>query len=154
MNQRSEEIVSIRVMPDIRMLPVIQKVTQEICGQLGLSREGALKTALAVEEVFSYCLKLVLRESKPSRITLTCRREEASLLVMIDHQGPRGELEKHFQPGREGAFPLTSFDAIGLKIARDIRDDLRYVQLFDGTSRFTISVNLPPEEPSGGGRGK
>ena len=148
MNQHNHDIISITVMPDIRMLPVIQLITQEIGDQLGLEKEKLLKTTLAVEEVFGYCLKMVRKEKDPSRITMTYRRQDASLHIITEHQGPQGVLERHFLPGREESFPLTSFEAIGLKIAHDILDDLRYVRLYDGRSRYTATIKLPPEFPS------
>lgn len=148
MNPHSEEIIGITVMPNIRMLPVIQKITQEIGEQFGLGKDKALKTTLALDELFGYCLKLVQKEEKPSRITVTYRQELTSLHIIIEHQGPPGVLEKHFLPGREESFLSTTFDAVGLKIARDIVDDLRYIRLYDGTNRFTVTINLPAERPS------
>ncbi len=147
-NVSTEDIVSITVMPDIRMLPVIQKVTQEIGEQLGLEKDRIVKTTLAVEEVFGYCIKMVRKEKKKklSRITISYRQEQTSLHIRIEHQGPHGTLEKHFLPGREESFLLTTFEAIGLKIAHDILDDLHYVQLYSGTNRFTIVINRPPEK--------
>jgi len=143
MKQHTEDILNLNVMPDIRMLPVIQKVTQEICDQVGLGEQKTLKATLALEELFDYCLKLVRREEKPSRIAVTYRKEEKSLLLIIEHRGPHGLLEKHFIPGREESFLLTTFDAVGLKLAHDSVDDLRYLMLYDGTNRFTVTINLP-----------
>jgi anti-sigma regulatory factor (Ser/Thr protein kinase) len=143
MNQNTEDIIVITVMPNIRMLPVIQKITQEIGDQFGLDKDKTLKATRALEEVFGYCLKMVQKEKKPSRITITCRQEHTSLQIIVEHQGPQGMLERNFLPGREKAFSLTTFEAVGLKIAHDLVDDLRYVQLYDGTNRFTITINLP-----------
>jgi anti-sigma regulatory factor (Ser/Thr protein kinase) len=148
MNQYTGDLISITVMPNIRMLSVIQKITQEIGDQLELSKDKIHKITLAVEEVFSYCLKMVQKEKKPSRITITYRQEHPSLHIIIEHQGPHGMLDKYFLPGREASFLLTTFDAVGMKIARDILDDLRYVRLYDGTNRFTATINLASECPS------
>ena len=148
MNQHTEDIIRVTVMPSIRMLPVIQKITQEIGDQAGLGENKTAKTTLAIEELFGYCLRLVQKEEKPSRITIAYRQEGASLLIIIEHQGPQGLLEKHFLPGREESFLLTTFDAVGLKIAHDVVDDLRYLRLYDGTNRFTVTIKLPPESPS------
>jgi anti-sigma regulatory factor (Ser/Thr protein kinase) len=139
------DIISITVIPNIRMLTVIQKVTQEMGEQCGLEKDRIPKVTLALEEVFGYCLKMVRQEKHPARITITYRRENASLLIIVEHQGPQGLLEKYFQPGREGSFALTTFEAVGLKLARDMMDDLRYVLLHDGTNRFTMTIDLPPD---------
>jgi anti-sigma regulatory factor (Ser/Thr protein kinase) len=138
------DIIKITVMPDIGMLTTIQKITSDVGGQLGLEKDAILKVSLALEEVFSYCLKLIQTEKNPPRITLIYRNEQTSMHIIIEHHGPRGTLEKNFLPGREGSFKMTSFEAIGLQIARNLMDDLRYVQLFDGTNRFTIEIQLPP----------
>lgn len=145
MNKQAHDIISVTVMPSIRMLPVIQLITQEIGDQLGLEKDKILKTTLAVEEVFSYCLKMVQKEKDPSRITITYRQENISLRIITEHQGPQGVLERHFLPGREESFPLTSFEAIGLKIAHDILDELRYVRLYDGRNRYTATIKLSTE---------
>jgi anti-sigma regulatory factor (Ser/Thr protein kinase) len=147
MNQHAEDIIGITVMPNVCMLPVIQKITQEIGDQFGLEKDRILKTTLALEEVFGYCLKMVQKEKKPLRITITYRQEHTSLHIIIEHQGPQGILERHFLPGREESFLLTTFDAVGLKIAHDLVDDLRYVRLYDGTNRFILTINLPSERP-------
>jgi len=130
------------------MLTVIQKITEDISIQCGLVKAEILKTTLALEEVFGYCLKMVKQEKHPSRITITYRHENASLLIIIEHQGPQGLLEKHFLPGKEESFASTTFEAVGLKIAHDCMDDLRYILLHDGTNRFTLTINTPPESPS------
>lgn len=148
MDQHTEDIIGITVMPNIRMLPVIQKITQEIGDQCGLEKDKILKTTPALEEVFSYCLNMVQKEKKPSRINITYRQEHTSLHIIIEHQGHQGILERHFLPGREKSFLLTTFDAVGLKIAHGLVDDLRYVRLYDGTNRFTVTINLPSERPS------
>jgi anti-sigma regulatory factor (Ser/Thr protein kinase) len=145
MYQHPKDVISITVMPNIRMLTVIQKATQVICEQCSLEMDKILKITLALEEVFGYCVKMVRQEKRPSRITITYRQENASLLIIIEHQGPQGLLEKHFLPGREESFKLTTFEAVGLKLAHDFADDLRYVLLHDGTNRFTITITLPAE---------
>jgi len=148
MYRHPKDIISITVIPHIRMLTIIQKVTQEIGEQCSLLSAEILKTTLALEEVFGYCLKMVKQEKHPSRITITFRQENASLLVIIEHQGPQGLLEKHFLPGREESFASTTFEAVGLKLAHDCIDDLCYVLLHDGTNRFTLTIKIPPGCPS------
>lgn len=145
MNQHTEDIIGITVKPNIRMLPLIQKITQEIVEQVGLAKDRIPTTALAMEEVFGYCVKMLRTEKKPSGVTITYRQERTALHIIIEHQGPQGILERYFRPGREESFKLTTFDAVGLKIARDVVDDLRYVRDYDGTNRFTVTINLPPE---------
>lgn len=141
MYRHPRDIISMTVMPDIRMLTIIQKVTQEIGEQCGLEKDKIFKITLALEEVFGYCLKMVGQEKHPSRISITYRQENESFLIIIEHQGPQGLLEKHFLPGREESFASTTFEAVGLKLAHDVLDDLRYVLLHDGTNRFTMTMN-------------
>ena len=149
MTRQAQELLRITLAPRIRMLPILQAATREIGDQLGLDGERILKITLAVEEVFGYCLRMGRKEQQPSSVTVAYRQEQACLQVVIEHQGPQGLLERHFLPGREGSFSLTTFDAIGLKIAHDILDNLSYVRLYDGTGRYTISVDLPPAAPAG-----
>jgi anti-sigma regulatory factor (Ser/Thr protein kinase) len=75
---------------------------------------------------------------------MTYRNEQTSLHIIVEHHGPQGTLEKNFLPGREGSFKMTSFEAIGLQVARKLMDDLCYVRLFDGTNRFTIVIHYLP----------
>ena len=147
MYRHPKDIINITVMPDIRMLTTVQKVTEDIGKQCGLAEPEILKTTLALEEVFGYCLKMVKQEKHPSGITITCRQENAMLLIIIEHQGPQGLLEKHFLPGKEASFASTTFEAVGLKLAHDSLDDLRYILLHDGTNRFTLTINTPPDCP-------
>jgi anti-sigma regulatory factor (Ser/Thr protein kinase) len=144
MYHHPRDIIGITVIPNIRMLKIIQNITQDIGAQCGLEQDKISKVTLAVEEVFSYCVKLVRTEKTPSRITITYRQEQTSLLIIIEHQGPRGLLEKHFLLGRKESLLLSTFEAIGMHIAHNLLDDLRYVRLFDGTNRFTVTINTPP----------
>jgi hypothetical protein len=47
-------------------------------------------------------------------------------------------------PGKEESFASTTFEAVGLKLAHDCIDDLRYILLHDGTNRFTLTISTPP----------
>lgn len=148
MYRHPRDIISITLIPNIRMLTIIQKVTHDIGEQCNLEKNKILNLTLAIEEVFGYCLKMVTQEKHPSRITITYRQENATLLIIIEHQGPQGGLEKYFRPGREESFLSTTFEAVGLKLAHHLMDDLRYVLLHDGTNRFTITINTSPQSPS------
>lgn len=145
MYSHPRDLISVNVAPNIRMLTVIQKITQEIGELCDLENERLPKLLLAVEEVFGYCLKMVRQEIQPPRIKITYRKENGALLIIIEHQGPQGALERHFLPGREETFASTTFEAVSLKLAHDLLDKLSYAALHDGTNRFTLAVNLPPE---------
>ena len=144
-NSPDEEIISLSVFADIKRLPLIQTITKEVAEQCGLDKEKGSKVSLAIEEIFHYCVGLIRTRKAPSRITLTYLRKYPSLHIQIEYTGPRGVLEKHFSPGNERSFKLTSFEAIGLHLADASIDDLQYVRFHDGKNRFTMTINAPSD---------
>jgi anti-sigma regulatory factor (Ser/Thr protein kinase) len=144
-NNPAEEILTLSVFADIRRLPLIQKITREVAGECGLDQERGAKVSLAVEEIFLYCVRLIKTGKEPSRIALVYQREQQALQIQIEYKGPRGGLEKHFMPGNERSFKLTSFEAISLRLADASIDDLMYIPFHNGANRFTMRIHIPEE---------
>jgi len=145
MNHHAEEIITLSVAADIGRLTLIQKITREVARQCGFDEEKASRISLALEEVFHYCVRLIQTDQEPSLISLAYRQRPQALDIQIEYRGPRGLLEKHFMPGRERSFKLTSFEAIGLRLADQSIDDLTYTPFHDGTNRFTMTIYAPSE---------
>lgn len=146
-NHHAEEIITLSVAADIGRLSLIQKITWEVARQCGFEKEKASRISLALEEIFHYCVRLIRTGTEPSRISLAYLQEPRALDIQIEYRGPRGALEKHFIPGRERSFKLTSFEAIGLRLADRSIDDLTYTPFHDGANRFTMTIHTPLGNP-------
>jgi len=66
-----------------------------------------------------------------------------SLEAAIAHDGPCGSLEKYFIKGSNKKIKRTSFDALGLYIAKKIVNELEYRRFGGGKNEFVIVMNLP-----------
>ncbi len=146
MNHSVEEIIALSVAADIGRLPLVQKITREVARQCGFGEEKASRISLALEEIFHYCVRMIRTGTEPSRISLAYRQGPRALDIQVEYRGPRGALEKHFMAGRERSFKLTSFEAIGLRLADRSIDDLTYTPFHDGTNRFTMTIRLSDEK--------
>jgi hypothetical protein len=104
---------------------------------------------VCVEGVFSYCVGAVRAGGGAEDIAVTLFRLDDRLRVLIQHSGPPGEWDDCLK--LDGCPPIkrTSFDAMGLFIARELLQSLSCDSRYDvaaGTSIKTYELVYLPRQ--------
>lgn len=122
----------------------------------GFSREDGLRFQACVEGVFSYCVGNIRAQGKSDAIRVDLSWADRELRAVVQHAGPGGEWDTFLD--KESPMPIrrTSFDSMGLFIAREMADALIYRSQYDlaagrGLKEYEILYKLDRE--SDGGRG-
>ncbi len=142
-----KEIISVVIQPDIRMLNLLRPLLEALCREYDLGESRTNQMVLAIEEVFSYCVKILQKERYATRITVAIVEDLPLLKLFIEYIGPCGELEAHFRHGgRKSQIKCTTFEALGMHMAREILDDLRFYYSGQGKNVFQLSYRCKDED--------
>ena len=140
------ELITLTAPADLSAVSLINPMVAVVCNSCRMSEESRMKVGVAVEEVFTYCAGLIGKREEALRVTLFFYRDQDSLHVILEHAGPRGELEDHLLPGACSAIKRSSFEAMGLYIARESLDRLEYFPAAGGKHRFVLSKRLTGDD--------
>ena len=138
-----KEVLKISTLADLEMYAMLQPSLEALFKKFGFDEKQATMLVIAAEEVFAYCVKRIHSVKSKSRIAIGVILDNPYLLIIIEHDGPRGSLEKHLMEGSEKKIERTSFEALGLYIAREVIDELRYTGFWGGKNEFTLMVKFP-----------
>ncbi|MBF0119610.1 MAG: hypothetical protein HQK79_12295 [Desulfobacterales bacterium] len=137
-----KDIIHVIVPANIKLLNIIKPMLRTLCMEIGINKENSNKIEFATEEIFSYCVKLINFSNIKYSITVSFQVISNFLNIFIEHNAPRGSLEKHFIEGVEEKIPRTSFEALGLYVAKEIIDELKYTYFASGKSRFILKIKI------------
>lgn len=138
-----EKIITISIGPDLEVYTLMRPSLEAVFKKAGLDENKASMLFLAVEEVFSYCAKLLTAAKNKSWVDISVGMDDTTLHIAIAHDGPCGSLEKYFIKGSNQKIKRTSFEALGLYIAREIVNELEYRRFGGGKNEFVLVMNLP-----------
>ena len=138
-----KKVLKISTLAELEMYSMLHPCLEALFNRFGFDKNRATLLVIAVEEVFAYCVKLINSVESDSRIDIAIKLDKSHLHIVIVHNGPRGSLEKHLMEGSKKEIERTSFEALGLYIAREVIDKLRYTGFWGGESEFTLTVKLP-----------
>ncbi len=136
----------VSMIPEMDHFAYLRVVTELVCVQQGLSHQQTLRFIFAAEEVFGYCVKLYAQEPQALRPLLAALffTEDNHLTLQLDYGKARGPLETYFRAGASfKRFARTTFEALGLYLARELVADIQFATSADGDSLFRISHPLP-----------
>lgn len=138
-----EKIIAISIGPDLEVYALVRPCLEAVFKKAGLDEKKAAMLVVAVEEVFMYCAKLLTAAKNKSWVDIRVGMDDRNLHVAIAHDGPCGSLEKNFIKGSSQKIKRTSFEALGLYIAREIVNELEYRRFGGGKNEFVLVMNLP-----------
>lgn len=138
-----EKILTITIRPDLEVYTLVSPSLEAVFKKSGLDENKAAMLVVAVEEVFVYCAKLLIADKNNAWVDISVGMDAMTLQVTIAHDGPCGSLEKYFIKGSNQKIKRTSFEALGLYIAREIVNELEYRRFGGGKNEFVLVMNLP-----------
>ncbi len=138
-----KQVLKISALPEPEIYSALHPAFEVLFGRFGFAREQAVNIVVAVEEVFAYCVNLIRSVKSKSRIDISINHDGSHLKIIIEHDGPRGPLEKHLTEDSQKKIERTSFEALGLYIAREVIDELTYTGYWGGKNAFTLIVKFP-----------
>jgi hypothetical protein len=97
----------------------------------GISSLDSRRIQVCVEGVFSYCVGTIRSAGRREDITVSLYRAEGGLRVVLQHCGPEGEWDACLKAHACVEIKRTSFDAMGLFIARQMLDSLVCESMYD-----------------------
>lgn len=126
--------------PNVRLVRLINSGVRSYCELVGLDDWGSSRIELAVEGVFAYCartLKAQCRMGEPIRIRLF--HESGVLRIEVSHEGQGGEYDACLDPHPAFELRRTSFEAMGLYIAREVMDGLVHDYRWDIAAQANVN---------------
>lgn len=116
------EIATLTIQPKPQLFRIIAEAMGAYFDMRSVPQAEALKLQLVAEEIFGYCLATLARHERRSDITFRFHETDTTLTVMLEYIGPPGELDAALR--RDGHIERTSFEALGLSIARQFADSI------------------------------
>lgn len=141
--KKVEKILTMSLGPDLKVYTLLRPSLEAVFKKSGLEDKKAGMLVVAVEEVFMYCTRLLIADKSKTWIDISVGMDTTTLQVSIAHYGPRGSLERYLIKGSTKKIKRTSFDALGLYIAKEIVDELEYYRFGGGKNNFVLVMNLP-----------
>lgn len=96
----------------------------------GFDALDSQRLQVCVEGVFIYCVNNIRALDSSKNIDVKLFWEEHDVKILIQHTGPKGEWDENL---KNASFPIrrTSFEAMGLFIAKEMLHSLNYESLLD-----------------------
>ncbi len=146
MKPEVQEIMALSLLPQLEAVALLNPIVGLVCEKCAMPKDKKYNVLIAVEEIFSYCVKILSKRKSGSRIRILFCRDSKALHIIIEHEGPIGELERTLTSGFKKAIKRTSFEAMGLYLARESVDLLYFVMVPGGRNRFTLSKQFMEKE--------
>lgn len=103
----------------------------------GFDALDSRRLQVCVEGVFSYCAGTILAGGGSEEVAVTLFRPDEGLRVLVQHCGPSGEWDDCLKLDSCPRIKRTSFDAMGLFIARELLHSLSC------DSRYDMALGCP-----------
>lgn len=135
------------VPPQVRNIAIITAGIDAFCRMNGFSERDSRQLQVAVEGVFAYCARSIRERLSTACIRTQLYWRESSIVTVIEYHGEGGELDEMLKPDAGQPVRRTSFEAMGVFIAREILDSLVCKRRFDlaGGNRlntYTLEYSL------------
>lgn len=126
--------VSWIVPPARRSVGIINSGVEAFFSQNGFDREDGLRLQACIEGVFNYCVGNIRSKGQTLQVNVDLFWKERELRVVVRHTGPGGEWDAYLKREHQESIRRTSFDSMGLFIAREIADGLFFDSQYDLTT--------------------
>jgi hypothetical protein len=126
--------------PNLRLVRVLNSGIRSYCELVGLQDWACARIELAVEGVFAYCARTLKAQCRPGEpIHVRLYHESGILRIEISHEGQGGEYDACLDPTPSFELRRTSFEAMGLYIAREMLDGLTHDYRWDITAQANLN---------------
>lgn len=142
------ELANISVFADVRMVRLLNSGLSALLELSDLSESASGRLQLAVEEVFVYFVHCVKKERFPRPIRVQFAYDRDLIRIRLERNGPHGDLDNCFRRSAEpDALECRDFDALGLKLAREFMDSIRYTYWpMEQIHQFAITYQRKPSD--------
>lgn len=106
----------------------------------GFERRDSLRAQACVEGVFGYCVGNIKTNGFMEDITVDLSWVDHDIILTIRHNGPGGEWDGLLSGEKDQQIKRTSFEAMGLFIARELLHSLTYQGQYDLASGRPVRV--------------
>ncbi|WP_243547335.1 ATP-binding protein [Pseudodesulfovibrio tunisiensis] len=97
----------------------------------GFDENHSRRIQVCLEGVFMYCARNIMTQADPHDIEVRLYWRTNRLEMFVEHHGPRGEWDDCLRRNSHVPLRRTSFEAMGLFIAREILDELTFEARYD-----------------------
>jgi len=125
------KLVTWIVPPRKRNIAVINSGIEALARVHGIPERDSLRFQVSFEGVFSYLAHNILTAKKNNEVVVELYWESPDVRLVMQHDGPGGEWDDSLRAEAKGDIRRTSFDAMGLFIARDILHRLTFDNWYD-----------------------
>ncbi|MUM78649.1 hypothetical protein GKC30_13495 [Pseudodesulfovibrio sp. F-1] len=132
-----QAVVRWMVMPRRRDVGIVNAGLGVWMGVEGYGPLDSRRLQVCVEGVFSYCAGSILSCGCGGEIVVSLFRADDDLRVLMQHGGPAGEWDECLKLDGKPPIRRTSFDAMGLFIAREMLHSLTC------DSRYDVATGSP-----------
>ncbi|MDD2238040.1 MAG: hypothetical protein PHP44_14680 [Kiritimatiellae bacterium] len=125
-------------------LRLLDPMTQAFCRGKNISAETVNRLSFALEAVVTYCSKVIRDSHEDHLIQILFSSNESHLEILIEYGPDRGPIEPYFRHGcRDKRFKVTTFEALGLHIARELIESIEFSSAAFSENRFLLRIPLP-----------
>jgi len=125
--------------PRRKSIVMVNAGLDAFCCVNGFNTLDSKRLQVCVEGVFIYCVNNILALNSSEEITVKLFWKGQNLKILIQHTGPKGEWDESLK-ARDFPIRRTSFEAMGLFIAKELLLSLTYESLFDIVSGQIINT--------------
>lgn len=149
MKSRADAVLA--VTPATSSLRYLDPVVQAFCRNKALPPEQVNRLSFAVDAVVAYCFRVLHDNKDDSLVHLIFQSDANYLEVMVEYGTERGNIEPYFRHGCRGKkFKVTSFEALGLYVARELVQSIEFSSSLHQENSFRLRIpvrNEPPAAP-------
>ncbi len=124
-------VISWVVPPRKRNVGIVNAGVDSFCRANGFSHRDSLRLQVCVEGVFGYCVGNIRSQGKRSEITLSLYWIGKKIQMIMQHNGPGGEWDDLLKDDSDPKIRRTSFESMGLFIAKEILQSLSFEDHYD-----------------------
>lgn len=136
-------IINWSVAPRKKNIAMINEGIDAFCRLYAIGSDDSLRLQGCVEGVFSYLVGNIRALASNDTIHTSLFWDTPDVTVRMVHSGPGGEWDECLRAGHKGEIRRTSFDSMGLFIARDLLHELHFESRYDlGQGQATRTYEL------------
>lgn len=125
------KIITWLVPPRKADVAIVNGGVDAYCLSAEISERDSLRLQVCIEGVFSYVARNIREAKVWKEIRIEMHQGDGEVKISMEHCGPGGEWDQALREKSHAKIRRTSFEAMGLFIARDILHELTYDSWFD-----------------------
>ena len=125
-------------------LRLLDPMVQAFCNGKAITTESMNRLSFALEAVVTYCSKVIRNSPEDSLIQIIFSSNESHIEILVEYGTERGPIEPYFRHGcRDKRFKVTTFEALGLHVARELVESIEFSTSPFSENRFLLRIPIP-----------